>query len=203
MRKKGTLWMFLGVLLLLTALGLTIYNLYEAKRAHETSKQAVEQLMEAIRAEETNEIKTDDIPEYVTHPDKEMPMMLIGNTYYIGILEIPDLGISLPVIGGEWSYNKLLQAPCRYSGSVYKDNLVIAAHNYDSHFGNIHHLESGSDVYFIDTEGHVFEYEVGWLDTLKPSETEVMKDAKDWDLSLFTCTYSGQERYTIRCIKKY
>lgn len=203
MGKKGTLWMLLGVLLLMGALGLTIYNLYEAKRAQETSEYAAEQLREAIRAEKTNDIKTDDIPEYVTHPDKEMPAILIGNSYYIGLIEIPDLGISLPVIGGEWSYDKLLQAPCRYSGSVYKDDLVIAAHNYESHFGNIHHLESGSDVYFIDVEGHVFEYEVGWLETLEPSESEVMKDAKDWDLSLFTCTYSGQERYTIRCIKNY
>ena len=56
-------------------------------------------------------------------------------------------------------------------------------------------------VVFTDCEGNVFEYSVGWVDILQKYDTEEMKQAESWDLSLFTCTYDGKERYTVRCIK--
>ena len=42
-----------------------------------------------------------------------------------------------------WSYPKLKVAPCRYRGSAYLDDLIIAAHNYDRHFGRINTLLPG------------------------------------------------------------
>ena len=121
-----------------------------------------------------------------------------GNAY-IGTLEIPALGISLPVMS-EWSYPKLRIAPCRYSGSVYQDNLVIAAHNYSRHFGKIGSLIDGDQILFTDVDGNHFLYEVAEIQILESTDVEKMLD-EQWDLNLFTCTLGGKTRMTVRCEK--
>lgn len=201
MKKKGTIWMLGGLLLLAAALFLTAYNLIDEKRAEKVAEDQVTQLFVQI-TEEKEEIQEGE-ELYEVYPEMEMPQMEIDGAYYIGIIEIPVLGLQLPVMSGEWSYEKLKLAPCRYSGSVYMDDLIIAAHNYNSHFGRIKDLKAGDNVSFIDAEGHVFEYEVGWLETIKGSDSiSMLEKEDDWDLTLFTCTYSGSERYTLRCIRK-
>lgn len=197
-KKKGTIWMLGGLLLLAAALFLTVYNLMDEKRAEKVAKDQMSQLFAQI-TEEKEEIQGGE-ELYEVYPEMEMPQMEINGAYYIGIIEIPVLGLQLPVMSGEWSYEKLKIAPCRYSGSIYMNDMIIAAHNYNSHFGRIKDLKAGDDVRFIDAEGHVFEYEVGWLETIKENDPISMVEKKeDWDLTLFTCTYSGQKRLTIRC----
>lgn len=75
-----------------------------------------------------------DVPEYVKQPDMEMPLKRAKGHYYIGELEIPALGLELPVMD-QWSYPRLRIAPCRYVGSVYSGDIVIAGHSYLRHFG--------------------------------------------------------------------
>ena len=60
----------------------------------------------------------EETPEYLRNPEMEMPVEEIEGNGYIGLLEIPALGLSLPVMS-EWSYPNLKLAPCRYSGSAY------------------------------------------------------------------------------------
>ena len=208
-KKKGTILIYIGIVFIIVAAGIMIYNIYESMRAAQQADSVLQQIKEMFMnvggqdQEDTQYSGMSDevIPEYVLFPEKEMPVMKIGNYNYVGVLEIPDLGLALPVLAGEWSYEKLKIAPCVYSGSIYLNNMVIAAHNYWSHFSRIKDLEVGDEVIFTDCEGNVFEYSVGWVDTLQPYDTEDMKSAETWDLSLFTCTYSGKERYTVRCIK--
>ena len=100
----------------------------------------------------------------------------------------------------DWSYEGLNLSPCRYSGSVETDDLVIAAHNYDSHFGRISESSKGAQVLFTDLNGSTERYEVVLVDTLNPVEIEKMTSG-DYDLSLFTCTPSGMARVTVRCDK--
>ena len=105
--------------------------------------------------------------------------------------------MELPVIS-EWSSSDLNVAPCRYAGSAYSNNLVIAAHNYRSHFGRLDNLSPGDEVVFTDVDGNVFRYEVIELETLSSYASDEMVSG-DWDLTLFTCTLSGQQRITVRC----
>ena len=105
--------------------------------------------------------------------------------------------MSLPIIS-EWSYDALQTAPCRYSGSAYLDNLVIAGHNYRSHFASLPQLQPGDTVTFTDMDGNVFSYAVSSLETLSSYAISDMTSG-DWDLTLFTCTVGGQSRLAIRC----
>lgn len=197
-KKKGTIWMFIGLLLLAAALFLTFYNLMDAKRAEKVSAEEVRQLLEQIDMEKEDFLGNTEL--YKVYPEMEMPTLEIDGEHYIGVIEIPMLGLQLPVMAGEWSYKKLKIAPCRYAGSIYTDDLIIAAHNYSSHFGLIKNLKTGDEVHFIDADGHVFRYEVGWLETVDGTDSATMlKNEEKWDLTLFTCTYSGSDRYTLRC----
>lgn len=195
--------MTLGLLLLAAAFVLTGYNIFESKRAEMSSENAMTG-MEAMLAEKNKtggDYMEEEIPVYERFPDMEMPVAEVDGKLYIGVVEMPEIGLSLPVQAGEWNYSKLKSSPCLYKGSLYKDNMVIAGHNYRSHFSKIKTLGIGSEVIFTDAAGNVFYYEVGWIEVLKPTEVDKMTDAKDWDLTLFTCTYGGRERATVRCIR--
>ena len=193
--------MIIGVLCILAALGLTGYNVYESQRAQEVSAKAVKQLSDQIAAMELekSEKEKEEIPDHVLFPEMELPTIKIDDERYIGILHMPSIDISLPVMGGQWTYAKLRKAPCIYSGSVYQNDMIIAGHNYRSHFSKIKTMDEGSELYFIDVDGNVFSYTIGWVEILRPEAVEELVSGDDWDLTLFTCTYGGNERYVVRC----
>ena len=140
------------------------------------------------------------IPDYQLNPEMEMPKIALEDldgAACIGVLEIPAIDLKLPVLS-EWSYPLLKKAPCRYSGSAYLDNLVIAAHNYRTHFGKLKELETGDEVIFTDAAGNRFEYKVAAVEALIPQSVEDMTRG-EWALSLFTCTLDGKNRVTVRC----
>lgn len=185
-RTAGTMLMVLGVVLVLGAFLLTQYNIYTDYKAGQDAAKA----LLALDGEQGDKYG-------VQSPLKEMPTKEINGFLYVGTLSLPELGLDLPVMDS-WSYNKLRLAPCRYSGNVYADTLIIAAHNYRSHFGKLKKLEKGDKVRFTDVDGNKFNYVVESSELLKPTDIEKMETG-DWDLTLFTCTPGGASRVTIRC----
>lgn len=129
--------------------------------------------------------------------DVEETWYEIDGEWYIGLLSIPSLQIELPIFN-HYVYDQLRYTPCRYAGSYLTDNMIVAAHNYNTHFGRIRQLDSGDLVDFTDMEGNVYHYQVIQTEILPDTATAEM-EAGDWDLTLFTCTLSGAERVTVRC----
>lgn len=190
MRHKGRLWIFTGLLLVAAAFSLTGYNFRESERAvrnHGEVLEKIGQLQETVLGTQKDQIMK----------ESEMPTAEINGVSYIGILEIKDLGLQLPVIS-QWSYPDLKKAPCRYSGSAYQGNLVICAHNYQTHFGNLKKLQTGAEVSFTDIDGNEFLYEVAGFESVGPEEAETVENGM-WELSLFTCTLGGKNRIIVRC----
>ena len=187
--NRGTVWINAGLLLIAAALFLSVYNEWESREARDSARQVIAQLCDELPTE---------AGEPTTLPDvrREMPVKTINGRDYIGVLSIPSLELELPVIS-QWDYPALKVAPCRYSGSLYQDNLIICAHNYASHFGKLKELQPGDTVLFTDMDEHVVTFQVVERETLNPMDTEGM-EAGDWDLTLFTCTIGGQTRVTIR-----
>ena len=188
-----------GLLLIAAALALAAYNVIDAQRAARSAAQALEALSQttAVSAAEPEEASADNAPAYLADPEMPMPTVSFDGNDYIGRVDIPSLGLSLPVIS-EWSYPRLKIAPCRYTGSAYLDNLIIAAHNYSSHFGNLNRLNTGDTVTFTDVDGNQFTYAVSLIEDLPGTAIEEMQ-AGEWDLTLFTCTLGGRSRITVRC----
>lgn len=195
MSKRTKLLIISGLLLLLAAAGLAIYNVLTDLGAQAASNEVLSELVESLPQKDGNAAA---VPDYVLNPDMEMPTVSIDGVGYIGYLVIPSLELELPV-ASEWSYPQLRTSPCRYTGSAYLGSLVICGHNYSSHFGNLKNLKAGDSVLFTDADGNVFEYRVVSVEELRPTAVEEMKTG-DWDLSLFTCTIGGRTRVTVRCM---
>lgn len=212
-RKKGTIFMLVGLLLLAASFSLALYNIWDAHRADVAAQAAAGKLKNQIdknleekraaiyennpETEESMTEASEAVSDKGADGFPQMPTTEIDGNAYIGLLEIPSQSLSLPVMA-DWDYEKLKTAPCRFSGSYYQNNLVIAGHNYARHFSPIKWLEAGSDVYFTTVTGNVYHYTVDSIETLQPQSVEDMKSG-DWDLTLFTCTTGGGSRCAVRC----
>ena len=199
-KYKTNLFIILGLLLLAAALVLTGCILFEENRAEKLSLSAVAELIELIESQDEskdNTANSNETPEYILNPDMKMPVKKINGMDYIGVLRVPALNLKLPVLN-KWSYDNLTVSPCRYIGSAYLNNLIIAAHNYRSHFAFLRELQQGDSVSFTDMSCNRFNYEVVETEILLPEQVDEMKSG-DWDLTLFTCTFGGEYRITVRC----
>ena len=203
MRKGfGICCIILGVCCLISSLGLIVYNRWEENNAQNASKNILQDVQEDIqdntREESTSEDSNrDESKDISVDVPKEMLTMPVDGYDCIGVLSIPVLELELPVLT-DWSYAKLKIAPCHYFGSYYEKDFVIAAHNYQSHFGRLPELQPKDLILFTDISGTVYCYEVVLLETLPANATEEMITS-GFDLSLYTCTPGGASRVTVRC----
>ena len=207
LKWMGAICIILGVTCLLAAIGFVIYNRWEAEKAGEITQSLLEDVQLVIDENKTNDpsqskdsdqdaAQSDDFPEDAYEPT-EMTTINVDGYDCIGILSVPVLELELPVLT-DWSYTKLKKAPCHYYGSYYEKDFVIAAHNYQTHFGRLSELQAGDIVIFTDVNGADHCYEVVLLETLPKEATQEMI-ASGFALSLYTCTLGGASRVTVRC----
>lgn len=192
--KRGRLCKRLGAVLIAAALLLSGYNLWDDLRAARAADAALASLLAGER-----DAGDAALPDYLLHPEMEMPTIEVDGVAYIGSVYIPAVSLYLPVVSA-WSDAALRLAPCRYSGSAYLGDMVIAGHDYRAHFRSLRQLDIGDQVMFTDVEGHSFYYEVAEVETLPATAIEEMTTG-DWQLTLFTCTYDGQSRFAVRCVQ--
>lgn len=183
-RRIGLTFIILGLFCLLGALGVVMYNRWDAKQAEIVSETLLQEVKLEIEQREQGEILEEQV-------------MKADENHCVGILSIPVLELELPVMT-DWSYEKLKKSPCHYYGSCYEENFVIMAHNYSSHFGRLSELIEKDLILFTDITGKIHYYEVVLLETLPKTATEEMLTS-GFDLSLYTCTPGGTNRVTVRC----
>ena len=196
-RKKrdifGTIFLSVGIVLVNAAVFLLLFNVWRDYKAGKEAMAYLEMIKDLLDQEDDDAGLYDDLIE----SDDEMIAVEIDGYYYIGYLYFPSLELELPV-QSSWDYKKLEISPCLYYGATTEDNFVICGHNYSSHFGTLKNLESGDDVYFTDMNGKTWHYEVKRVEILYPTAISKMKFS-NYDLTLFTCTYGGKTRVTVRC----
>ncbi len=200
--------------MLLGAFGLIGYNLYDSWRADKASEVIMEHIIEVKETEEDLNVEALndlDVPIYELFPQMDMPAVEIDGYRYIATLEIPELNLVLPVME-DWDYSRLKISPCRYAGSVYTHDMVIAGHNYASHFSKIKWLKNGTKVKLTDMYENEFNYTIAWTEVIDPEDVDSrtenfsrddngeIKEGSNWDLTLFTCTTGGSARFAARCV---
>ena len=201
-RGFGICCIILGICCLISSVGFIAYNDWEEENAQNASKNILQDIRKNIpdntREESASEESArDESEDNLVDIPQEMPTTQVNGYDCIGILSIPVLELELPVLT-DWSYTRLKIAPCHYFGSYYEKDFVIAAHNYQSHFGRLSELQPKDLILFTDISGTVYCYEVVLLETLPGNATEEMITS-GFDLSLYTCTPGGASRVTVRC----
>ena len=185
-KKSGVILISLGAVLILAALLLFLYNRGEDRRAGQEAESLLEDARSAMAAD-TDPEPQEELAEEITYD-------------YAGVIAIPDLSLELPVID-QWNYDRLKAAPCRQSGAAPDGDLVIAAHNYKSHFGYLDRLQPGASVIFTDMEGTVYRYVVEEIRRLEPEDAEDVSSvfSSEYPLVLYTCTPGGKARVAVFC----
>ena len=195
--NPGKLLMCFGSLLVLAALLLTAYNLVQDRRAGDAAASLTAQLdaqMPAVTMA-ANQTAGEDVPDRIE--TDAMNSLSVAGLDCIGVLDIPALELHLPVLK-DYSTTALQTAPCCYAGSLQMNDLVLAGHNYRTHFGHLSNLETGDTVTITDVQGTQYTYLVTDLLTLPGTDVTGMLTG-DWDLTLYTCTLGGANRITVRC----
>ena len=182
--KRAIAFIAVGVLLLCGAAGWFLKNTFEDGRAGDFAKKAVAEIKNTV-------------PEYSADTALSEPRVTVDGNVYCGRIIIKKAGIELPVFA-DWKEGNLNYAPCRYSGSHLSDDLIIAAHNYKSHFRDLGSVTVGDSVVFADAAGEENTYVVREIVRLDGTAVGDMY-AGEWDMTLFTCTPGGKQRLTLRC----
>ena len=197
----------LGSALVLAAVCLYVYDRLEDARAGAQAASAVSQLRQSqsIAAVSETEQPADSAESLPTEDAESEPESASASETpassiereYLGVLTIPALGLELPV-QTEWSKANLKVSPCRQCGSAAGGDLVIAAHNYKSHFGRLSSLSEGDEVRFTSQDGAEAVYTVERTAQISPEEPEALREG-GCPLVLYTCTPGGKARVVVYC----
>ncbi len=188
----GRIIMLAGGVFVLAAVVLTVYNVHLENTAKKFSSEIL-----SLMNEEDISINQNNLPDYFVNPDMDIPIKNIDGKDFVGTISIPAIDMNLPVMA-ECNSDSLKVSPCVFKGTPYKNDLIIAGHDYKTHFGPIDDLVQGDIITFKDMDGNVFDYEVMYTEIIDEKDIEAMNNG-EWDLTLFTCTYSGTTRVTVRC----
>lgn len=182
---KKNKWIIIGLIFIILSICISGFNIYKNEQARNNSARALEKLKTVI----TNQKDTCD------KSHSSLKVEEVNNKKYIGIIEMPSLDLYLPVLN-EWTKANGDIAPCYYGGNI-SDNLIICAHNSNAHFGKIVDLHQNDEVNFIDISGNKYTYIVMDIYKINPDDIETVT-SKDYDLTLFTCTYLGEKRVAVK-----
>lgn len=208
--KKGRLLVILGTVLLLAALSLVLWNNYRQQTSSKKMNGILSSLLlqmpqtdDDFESDDTafgqNGLNsgTFDLPSG-GEPSYSEEYIEVEQKRYIGILQIPSLGLELPIMA-DYSYAELYNSPCRYFGGIATSDIVIAAHNYRYFFGPIDNLNSGDKLIFTDVNGKIFTYSVVQSEIIASNDlNSLLANSDEWDMTLFTCTWSGTSRIVVR-----
>ncbi len=105
-----------GILLIAAAVSLLLIDQNSQKKYAESSRETAA-LLQSLIPEAHGGM-------YTGGTIVEMPVMEIGGTDFVGILEVPSYNVLLPV-QSDWQKKDVVCHPCRYAGSMYYGSLVI------------------------------------------------------------------------------
>lgn len=225
--RRGTMLILIGLLMLLVAGGVYIHNIIKEAAVGDVTDEVLDRLenlivnapSESVKVDESlqlelesglqekpsdennkkddKETTAEETEEPTTRDPNNMEYSIVDNHYYIGILDLPTLGLTFPVQWG-WSDELMDIAPCRYDGNTTENNMILLAHNYTTHFGRLFDLQPGHKLSFTDIHGHVIGYEVSYVEQFHRSEIHRIYEG-EWDLTLFTCVPNTYNRIAVRC----
>lgn len=172
------------------------FSLYEQEA--EIAGENAQRLLTAItqEIEQTREQEVYDTAHQEQTPGQMLQTSLQGYDL-VGVIRVPAVGVELPVLNS-WSYELLKLSPCRYSGSIAGQDLILMGHNYKKHFAPLRRVSPGDRVEFLDVSGTSHAYVVAETEVLKPTQLDKLSSSEH-SLTLFTCTPGGQSRFVVRC----
>ena len=215
MKKFSTICIVLGCVLMVAGLLTYGYQKNQERLANENIEQLMkdveqkrEEMLEAANSK--GDGQSYDAASGQAIIESEDSQQDLGTIRYsdhrvLGILSFPSLGKEVPVLGENMTDQMLNVAPCHYGGPqnpLEEGNIIIAGHNYRSHFGGLKRLKLGQIVVWNSLDGKGYNYEVAEVKEIAPDDFDyVEKNINTYTLTLFTCTDSGKMRWAVKLKK--
>ena len=182
MMHRSKILIFLGIVLVLCSAGLFSHNMYVDYESRIKEEKIADDLIKKMGDNFNDDSAID-----------------VDGTKYIGLLEIPEINVTLAV-SRDYSFEQMSESICRYSGSIEDKNIIICGHNYKSFLENLKDVFDNDVLYFIDVSGKRTKYTVVETQYIDGNDSnKLYTDEENWDLTVFTCNYSGYMRYLVRC----
>ena len=124
-----------------------------------------------------------------------MATLSLDGTNFVGIVEMPKYGSSLPV-GADWG--KVAKYPCRFSGSIYDRSMQIGATTQKGQYDFYREISVGDSVLYTDMEGNRFAYTVSDIRYEKHADQATLQK-EDAALTLFIKNIYAFEYIVIFC----
>lgn len=178
-----------GVVCLAVAAAMALMNTWEERHLSEMRS-------EALGALSHPRVELDAA---TLDPMTAMPTLDVGGMAFVGVLEIPEIGLSCPVLAAGSKESGI--APIVYEGSPYFGGLVLVGGGGRDVFGRLEELAGDEDVVLRDTLGNEFVYVADGVEVLQPtSVTRALGEDGAKGLILCELDSSGRVVTVIRCV---
>ena len=203
-KKGGKLQVYLGVFLIIIALGLLAMDpvknwMIERGTSQNTignlTREDIESNMNADVTYNWDDIETLDA--FTVISDNVNPNHLPT----IGGMAIPNVGMNLPIYKGVSNEGMYLGAGTLYpEQAMGESNYPIASHhsiNDDLLFAPLMRVEHGDLIYLTDLD-RIYVYEIDTIKQVAPTAMEVVEPTVNPIITLITCDYSLNERVIVQ-----
>ena len=133
-----------------------------------------------------------------SYSDPRMPALQLQGTDFLGLIEMPAYGVSLP-LGSSWNQGALNRHPCRFQGSVYDSSLIVGGSGTKGQFDIFGRMALGDKIRITDMTGAQFSYEVTDIDRRSRADMEIFRE-KERDLILFARDQETSNYILVRCL---
>lgn len=162
-------------------------------------------VIEPDDSEDTTEVPiTNNLPEDNKEEIKETVIPTIDYSKYLGVLEIPKIGLKRGFYNIDSRYNNIEYNVSMVNGSTLPDvvngNLILMAHSgsaYISYFAYLYNLKIG-DYAYVTYNGQKYSYQlVNIYDVPKTGKVKIVRNYDKTTLTLITCTRNSNTLQTV------
>ena len=176
----------LGAILVIASIGLLVYSMRGYEIDTNNAIVQIEKLLPKI---------TQSVPQ--EKGNNAMSSMEIAGESYVALLEMDMFKFKMPV-RSVWDEKAVEAVPCRYSGSVYNNTLVIASTDEKGQMDFVNNINTGDRLNLTTMRGEQFSYKVVKVENSNTATAEEL-NTDEFDLTIFV-EYSGHTDYLfIRC----
>ena len=188
-RRLSDILTVIGVALVAVSVTAVMISFLSQKSAAKKATAIAEELRSLVP--ETQEAFADG------RQNTAMPTAEIDGVDFVGVIEIPAYGTSLP-IRADWKPIRIRSYPCRLAGSTWSGDMIIGGSDAEGQFDFMKFITNGDRIYVTDAAGNRFTYRV--TDVIRTDDASIENLITDEDDLVIFAKNTYSFGYTVvRC----
>lgn len=208
-KLKNSVILLIGISIIFIGVGMGFYEYFLERKEKAFSEMSImlfeHEIPEKIESDDKLNEKIEEKKEEEQNPSEPTPEKPQAPTYnYIGILEIPKIGIKRGFLDFNSRYNNVDYNITLITGSTFpneeNNNLILAAHSGNCtvcYFDNLYKVGM-NDIAYVYYKGIKYAYKVvNIYEVPKVGTVAIHRDYSKNTLTLITCTRNSNTKQTV------